>query len=127
MAIVSRERRLALKHKLGSFLFSVFRTVLILGIAYIILYPVLSKLSSSFMSRRDLIDQTVKYIPKRPTLDNYRFAMEVMNFSKTFTNSLLLSVVVATLQLVSSTFVGYGLARFRFKGRNLVLAAPFLH
>ncbi len=123
MAIVSRERRLALKHKLGSFLFSVFRTVLILGIAYIILYPVLSKLSSSFMSRRDLIDQTVKYIPKRPTLDNYRFAMEVMNFSKTFTNSLLLSVVVATLQLVSSTFVGYGLARFRFKGRNLVLAA----
>lgn len=123
MGIFARERNLALRHKLGKFVFAVFRTVLILGIAYIILYPILSKLSSSFMSKRDLIDQTVNYIPKRPTLDNYKFAMEVMDFGRTFTNSLLLSIAVATLQLASSTVVGYGLARFNFKGRNLVLAA----
>ncbi|NLM53639.1 MAG: carbohydrate ABC transporter permease [Firmicutes bacterium] len=123
MAVLTRERRLVLRHRMGSFLFAVFRTVLILGIAYIILFPVLSKLSSSFMSKRDLIDQTVRYVPKHPTWDNYRFAMEVMNFWRVFTNSLLLSVVVATLQLVSSTLVGYGLARFEFRGRNLILAA----
>ncbi|NLJ73853.1 MAG: carbohydrate ABC transporter permease [Firmicutes bacterium] len=123
MAILTKERRRAVGYKASNVAFRVFRFVLILGISYIILFPVLSKISSSFMPMRDLADQTVKWIPKHPTLDNYRLAIEVMNFPKTFFNSLFLSFLVSLLSLISSTVVGYGLARFDFKGKNLILAA----
>lgn len=120
---LSKERRQALGYRSSQFAVSVFRFVLIVGISYIILFPVLAKISSSFMPLRDLSDQTVNWIPKHPTLDNYRMAIEVMNFPKVFLNSLFLSFLVALLQLASSTVVGYGLARFEFPGRNLILAA----
>lgn len=122
-SLLRGEKHLVLRNKVNQVAFGLFRAVLILGIAYIILFPVLSKISSSVMAKRDLIDQTVNFIPKHPTTDNYFFAMDVMNFGKTFTNSLFLSFSVALLQLASSTVVGYGLARFDFKGKNIILAA----
>lgn len=100
-----------------------FRITLIIGISYIILFPILMKISSSFMSRRDLVDQTVKWIPKRFTLDNYRMAIDMLKFPMVFRNSLQLSVLVSILQLCSSILVGYGLARFNFKGKSLVFGA----
>ncbi len=113
----------ALKYRLPRLALNIFRFVLIVGISYIILFSVLSKISSSFLSLRDMGDQTVNWIPKNPTLDNYRVAIEVMEFPRIFFNSLFLSLTVALLQLGSSTMVGYGLARFSFPGRNLILAA----
>ena len=118
----SEYRHLA-TYRLPGIGYRIFRFVLILGIAYIILFPVLSKMSSSIMGKRDLIDQTVNWIPKHPTTDHYKMAIEVMDFPVTFRNSLILSLMVSALQLASSTLVGYGLARFDFKGKNLVLGA----
>ncbi|MFY9423280.1 MAG: carbohydrate ABC transporter permease [Bacillota bacterium] len=110
-------------HRVSQVLLVIFRAALIIGISYIILFPILMKVSSSFMSRRDLVDQTVKWIPKRPTWDNYRLAFEMLKFPTVFRNSLQLSVIVSILQLCSSILVGYGLARFDFKGKNLIFAA----
>jgi multiple sugar transport system permease protein len=104
-------------------MFAIFRLVLIIGISYIILFPILMKISSSFMGRRDLVDQTVKWIPKHLTLDNYRLAISTLKFGTVFKNSLQLSVVVSILQLCSSMLVGYGLARFEFRGKSLIFAA----
>ncbi|NLL43607.1 MAG: carbohydrate ABC transporter permease [Firmicutes bacterium] len=120
---LSKAKRQALAYKTSQFALSVFRFVLIVGISYIILFPVLTKISSSFTPLRDLGDQTVNWIPKHPTLDNYRLAIEVMNFPKVFFNSLFLSFLVAVLQLASTTLVGYGLARFEFRGKKLIMAA----
>lgn len=117
-----KKRWPVIKHRSSQLTVSLFRFVLIVGISYIILFPVLSKISSSFLSVRDMGDQTVNWIPKHPTLDNYRLAIEVMKFPKVFWNSLFLSFSVALLQLASSTVIGYGLARFQFPGRNLILA-----
>lgn len=104
-------------------LFAVFRLVLIIGISYIILFPILMKISSSFMGRKDLVDQTVKWIPKNLTLDNYRLAIATLKFPVVFKNSLQLSVLVSILQLFSSMLVGYGLARFDFRGKSLIFGA----
>lgn len=109
--------------RVGQVLYVIFRFALIVGISYIILFPVLMKISSSFMSRRDLVDQTVKWIPKRFTLDNYRMAISTLRFPTVFKNSLILSLIVSVLQLCSSILVGYGLARFDFRGKSLVFAA----
>ena len=45
-----------------------------------------------------------------------------MNYPKSFAMSLLIAVLVSALQLMSCTMIGYGLARFNFKGRNVWFA-----
>lgn len=101
---------------------SLVRTVLIVGIGFIIVFPVLTKISSSLMVEDDLYDKTVKWIPRNFTLDNYRLVWEQMRYGEAFLRSLGLTVLVSTLQLASCTLIGYGLARFRFPGHRLLSA-----
>jgi multiple sugar transport system permease protein len=72
------------------------------------------------MMERDLYDQTVKWIPRNPTLDNYKLVWKYMKYPEAFKNSLVLALTVSLLQLVSCTVVGYGFARFPFKGSKLL-------
>lgn len=103
-------------------LWSLVRGILIVGISYLIVFPILTKLSSSFMSEFDLYDKTVKWIPREPSLTNYRLVWEAMEYPRALVNSLFLALTVSLLQLFSCTLVGYGLARFEFPGRNLLFA-----
>lgn len=69
------------------------RAVIIIGICFIILQPLFTKVSVSFMAERDLYDSSVKYIAKHFTLDNYKIAIEGMDYWTVFIRSLLLSGV----------------------------------
>lgn len=105
---------------------SVLRTLILFGIGYVIVFPLIGKFANSIMSRADIWDQTVSFIPKFPTLNNYQLAWEFMKYPVAFFNTLKLSFLVAITQLVSCTFVAYGFARFRFKGSGLWFAAVIL-
>ena len=49
-----------------------FKFLFLLGISYVILFPFYSKIASSFMSPSDIVDVTVRLIPKQPTLGTYK-------------------------------------------------------
>ena len=106
--------------KLKKACFNLIRWVLILGICYIIIYPLLTKISSSFMSKRDLFDKTVQWIPRFFTFDNYTTVFEHLKYPEAFLNSFILALLVSILQLFSCTLIGYGFARFDFKGKGLL-------
>ena len=106
--------------KLKKACFNLIRWVLILGICYIIIYPLLTKISSSFMSQRDLFDKTVQWIPRFFTFDNYTMVFEELKYPEAFLNSFILALLVSLLQLFSCTLIGYGFARFDFKGKGLL-------
>ncbi|MDI9477758.1 MAG: carbohydrate ABC transporter permease [Bacillota bacterium] len=109
-----------LKTKFRNVTISFLRTVLILGISYIILLPLLTKISNSLMSSIDLYDQSVKWIPRNLTFEHYVMVWEHMRYPKSLLNTFTLTLLVSVLQLISCTIVGYGLARFDFKGKNLI-------
>ena len=108
--------------RVSNFVWSIIRAVLIIGISYIILFPILSKLSTTFMAEQDLFDRTVKWIPKHFTFKNIRLVWEAMDYPTAFMNSLFFSLGISLLQLMSSLLVGYGFARFNFKGRGVLFA-----
>lgn len=108
------------RDRILKFIAGVFRYLIIISICYVILRPLLTKLVSSFMMERDLYDQTVKWIPRSLTLDNYKAMWEHMLYLTALRNSFAFSFLVAGLQLISCTIVGYGLARFRFKGSGII-------
>ncbi|MBE6643039.1 MAG: carbohydrate ABC transporter permease [Ruminococcaceae bacterium] len=97
-----------------------FRLVLLIGISYVILSPVLSKIFSSFMGKEDFVDVTVKYIAKYPTLDTYRALIEEAHYFEAFFNTMLLSLMCALIQTFVCCVVAYGFAKFKFKFNNLL-------
>ena len=103
-----------------------FRFIILLGVSYIVLYPFFTKIAASFMSPDDFIDVTVMLIPKYPTFDQYKAIFIENNYVSAFFNTLFLSASSAILQTFVACLVGYGLAKFKFKGNNLVMAAVIL-
>lgn len=105
-----------------SFVWKLLRLLLLVGLSFVILYPFLVKLSTAFMSRQDIMDSTVRFIPRHPTLENIQLVIEYTDYWVAFANTLLVSLVCAVIQTFICTMVGYGLAKFRFRGRGLVFA-----
>ena len=97
------------------------RLVLLIGISYVILFPFIAKIFGSFMSMDDFVDVTVRLIPKNWTLDTYAAIILENNYLQAFVNTAFLSLVCALVQTLVCCVVGYGLAKFRFRGGKLVM------
>ncbi len=104
----------------------IFRFVFLLGIAYIVLFPFISKISSSFMSPSDFLDQSVRLIPKKFTVDTYKNIFIHNEYMRAFVNTLMTSLTAAFLQTFVCCFIAYGLAKYKFKGNNLVFMLVML-
>lgn len=114
--------RLKIKNKITKGIWSVFRFVLIFGLCFVILYPFLVKILAACMSPEDLLDSTVKFIPKNWSSYYWKFAWDRLDVLKSGGLTLLISLVSAIIQVIVSTMVGYGLARFDFKGKKIAFA-----
>lgn len=116
--------RLKAKFLNGNFIKTVvvklFTYVLLIGISYVILFPFFAKISGSFMSRDDFVDVTVKLIPKYPTLDTYKAIISSNKYFEALFNTFILSVLCGLIQTFMCCVIGYGLAKFKFKGNKLV-------
>ena len=78
------------------------------------------------MSPNDFVDVTVRLIPKYPTFDIYRAIFVEQQYMKAFMNTALLSVSTALIQTFICSVVGYGFAKFKFKGNTLLFLAVVL-
>lgn len=107
-------------------LWKIFRFVLLIGISYIIIYPFFTKISASFFSPQDFVDSTVKLIPRYPTLDTYKAIIIDNDYLERLVNSAFLSIITAVIQTLVTAIIGYGLAKFKFKGRTVVFALVVL-
>jgi len=98
----------------------IFRMVLMIGISYIVLFPFLTKIAGSFMAAEDFMDVTVRLIPKHFTLDIYKGIITELGYVEALGNTFLLSFSTAIIQTFICCLIGYGFAKFKFKGRNLL-------
>jgi len=112
----------AMKKKIKSFIWPFFRTILIIGIAFMILYPIFVKVATSIKSDDDMHDSTVIFLPKEPTLLNFSLVIKGTSYFKTLGITATFTLLVSLLQLASCTLVGYGFARFDFPGKKISFA-----
>ncbi len=104
----------------------VFRFFILFGLGFVIMYPLLFMLSTAFRPNEQMNDPSIVWIPKSFTLDNLKQTWEVMDFSNTVINTVILNVVSSLLQVVTCSITGYGFARFKFKGRGVLFAIVLL-
>ncbi len=105
---------------------NVLRFILMLGVSYVILYPFFAKIAGSFMTKEDIVDSTVALIPKHFTFEQYQAIVVENHYFEAMLNTFILSLVCAVLQTFVACLIGYGLAKFKFKGNKAIMAAVII-
>ncbi len=107
-----------LRKKVGRFFYCVCRAILIFGLCFLIIQPLLQKISFSFMEERDLYDSTVISIPRHFSVSAYDTAWFMLGGIKSVWTSFYIAILVGLFQVLSCTLVGYGFARYKFPFKN---------
>ena len=64
-------------------LWKLFLYILVAGISFIIIYPLLSKVSVAFKDKQDIYNPMVFLIPEHFTLDNIQTAVRILDYFPT--------------------------------------------
>ncbi len=94
---------------------------LLVAIGFVYLYPLLFMFVTSIKSPADLLNPMVQWVPNEIYTGNYVKAFRVLNYPASLANSILASVAPSLLQTATASLIGYGLARYRFPGRRIIM------
>ncbi len=111
-------KRLLRIKKLHTFLRLCIYFVLIC-VSFIYLEPILKMISMAFMSYKDVIDPSVEWLPKSPSVQNLVVAGTVLDLKKTLVNSIWFSGLLAVAQTIVSGLTGFALSRYSFKFKGV--------
>lgn len=111
---------------LGQTFSTILRWGFLLSISYVILYPLLYMSSMAFRATADFYDITVVWIPRTFTLDHFKYVIMELKMLTPLVRTVLISTLCTLAELILTSTVGYGFARFRFKGSNLLFGLVIL-
>ncbi len=95
------------------------RFLIIVGLSFVLVYPILYMVSMSLRTADQVADPSVIWIPKYYTLSNFVDAVKFMNYSDSFHTSMTVTLTSSILSLVSCSMAGYGFARFKFRSKGI--------
>lgn len=101
---------------------NIFSFIVIIGISYVILAPVIGMVVNSFMSDTDAYNPMVYMIAQNPTLERYKLAWERLDYLPTVSKDLIYSGTLMLIQVFVCSMVGYGFARFDFPFKKILFA-----
>jgi multiple sugar transport system permease protein len=101
--------------------------LILLAAAVLILIPILFMVTAAFMPSREIVRMPYRWIASRIEWINFYKAVAGNDgsfvFIRNIINSLFVSTCVSVCTVILSAITGYGLAKFRFRGRNIVFMA----
>ncbi len=100
--------------------------VMLILMAFVFMYPFLYMITTSIKSYSDIINATIKWIPKNPTFKSYITAATVMHLDKTMVNSIVVTVFSTIGHLITCSFVAYGFARYNFPLKGVLFGIVIL-
>ena len=103
-----------LNETIKKYAISIFRAIILFGMCFMILQPLLNKVALSFMAEQDLYDTTIVLIPKHFSTSNWKIASYLLEYDVTLFNTIWVSILVSIIQVAVCCLVGYGFSRFQF-------------
>ncbi|MDR0442512.1 MAG: carbohydrate ABC transporter permease [Treponema sp.] len=122
----SRMTTYMLKRSAVDYVYKFFRAILLFGLCFLILQPLLDKLSVSLMEQQDLYDATVISIPRHFTLGNFTIASGLLKFWPSLFQTLIILLISSVFQISACTLAAYGFARYKFPFKNLLFMCVML-
>ncbi|MFT3951852.1 MAG: carbohydrate ABC transporter permease [Oscillospiraceae bacterium] len=114
------------RKKMLSIIWPIFRFLILFGLCFVILYPLMFMLSTAFRPNEQMNDPTIVWLPKSLTIDNIKRVWDLIDYPGTMLDTVTLNIGASILQVGTCALTGYGFARFKFKGRNLMFAIVML-
>ncbi|MBE1877440.1 carbohydrate ABC transporter permease [Myceligenerans pegani] len=103
---------------------TVVRYGLMVLVVFLTIGPFLWQLSTSLKgAAEDVYTRTPSFLPTSPTLEHYVTAFQAVPILDFAGNSVVVAALVVGGNVVGATLAGYALARLRFRGSRLVMAA----
>jgi multiple sugar transport system permease protein len=95
--------------------------LLIVSVA-VVYIPIFWMISTSLKTSPEVFRWPPSLVPMKPVLDSYRELFVPENrYFQFFRNSLVVSLSTTAIALAAAVLSGYGLSRFRFRGRSSIL------
>lgn len=104
----------------ASALWRVLRYALLGALAFVLIYPILYMVSNAFKPFMQTYDPAVIWLPKNLTMENINDAVQILDMGPALVNTLVTAVVTSFIQVFACMVVGYGFARFDFRGKKLL-------
>jgi len=93
--------------------------ILTIGVI-IVLIPFLWMLVTAFKPYTEMFKLPISFLPKNPTLQNFVELAHTFPLPRLFFNSFFIAGVACASSVFFATMVGYGLAKFRSRGLNII-------
>ncbi len=104
----------------------IFMYALLIGLAYILLNPLLIMITKAFRPVEDMFNPSIVWISSGVTWENFKNAIAALDLWKTLILSLRVVSVNTILVLCICSMTGYGLARFKLKLNPLFIVIMIL-
>jgi len=101
--------------------FTIMLYALLIAIGFVYLYPLLFMFVTSLKTPDDLLNPMVQWIPTEFYLGNYEKALLVLDYPAKLLASITVAVVPSVIQTAVCSVIGYGLARYNFPGKTLMI------
>ncbi|MCL2754435.1 MAG: carbohydrate ABC transporter permease [Oscillospiraceae bacterium] len=108
----------------------IFNYVILIGLAFVIMYPIMFMISNSIRPQIETTDPSIVWIPRTLRFENFSQAFEsIVNHPRNegvIFNTFFINIGASIIQVAVCALTGYGFARFKFKGRNLLFGIVIL-
>ncbi|SFG53893.1 carbohydrate ABC transporter permease [Oribacterium sp. WCC10] len=104
---------------------TVCKYVVLVLVGILMIYPLVWMIGASFKTNSEIFS-SIGFIPKQPTFDGYKAAMNGyggdIDIWKSMLNTYKIVIPKVILTIASCTITAYGFARFKFKGHDFLFA-----
>ena len=108
--------------KLKKFILNALFVLILLALAFYLLFPFYWAIVSSFKSPSELFQVPVQYIPKFSVgFENYEVVFNNDDFFRGLINSTIVSLSVTALAISVGSFAAYALGRLPFRGKSTIM------
>ncbi|MBR2282307.1 MAG: carbohydrate ABC transporter permease [Spirochaetales bacterium] len=108
----------------GYIVYKIFVLVLMVLLVLLTITPLVFMVCASFMTSKQILAIPFSWIPNPVQFSNFYKAvagtLNTWTFPRNMLNSFIVSIAVTLSTLLLAGMSGYGLAKFRFKGKNFV-------
>lgn len=115
------------KNKIKGISNSVIRLIILLSIGFVIIYPLFYMLSASVAGKYAFTNSSRVWIPSEfNIIENYRVALDCLDYGKSLLVTLEYGVFPGLIQVLSCSLAAYGMARFDYFGKKVMLMFLFI-
>lgn len=115
-------QRAILSNDIKALLMTIVRFLIIIGVCYVIISPLIGMIVNSISSTKDAYNPMVYVLPHYPTMEKYALVLKRLDYFPTMGRDILYTVSLMVIQIFVCSMVGYGFARFEFPGKKILFA-----